>query len=172
MSLGVCPEVSPKFWRLVGVFKSGFLIANRKLWSIAFQWYITWGGRCGWNGSNQGFCLKFWPKTMYFGGHKSGSSDFRGVWDPNILKCQHFWHYPSKIWVKTVKMSYGQAQSLQNCPKASLLLYFLDWTPKMAKKNWLICISYNYLTFWCRNLYMAGTMWKLTSWGFQKCNGF
>ena len=134
MSLGICPEVSPKFWRLVGVFKSGFLIANRKLWSIAFQWYITWGGRCGWNGSNQGFCLKFWPKTMYFGGHKSGSSDFRGVWDPNILKCQHFWHYPSKIWVKTVKMSYGQAQSLQNCPKASLLLYFLDWTPKMAKK--------------------------------------
>ena len=26
-------------------------------------------------------------------GTKSWSSDFGGVWDPQILKCCHFWHY-------------------------------------------------------------------------------
>ena len=39
------------------------------------------GGRCGRNGSNQGFRPKIRPKTRFFGGHKYGLSHFRVAWD-------------------------------------------------------------------------------------------
>ena len=88
--------------------------------------YILGGGRCGRNGSNQGFRPRIRPKNIYFSGTKSWSSDFGGVWDPQILKCCHFRHYPSK-WV-SVKMSYGHVRYLWNCPNAGLLHYFSEQT--------------------------------------------
>ena len=72
--------------------------------------YILGGGRCGRNGSNQGFRPRIRPKNIYFSGTKSWSSDFGGVWDPQILKCYHFRHYPSKVWWISVKMSYGHVR--------------------------------------------------------------
>ena len=42
--------------------------------------YILGGGRCGRNGSNQGFRPKIRPKTRVFGRHKYGLSHFRVAW--------------------------------------------------------------------------------------------
>ena len=54
-------------------------------------------------------CVFFSPKialkSIFFCGHKSVSCNFDRVWDPKILKCRHFRHYPSKIWAILVKMS-------------------------------------------------------------------
>ena len=43
--------------------------------------YILWGGRCGRNGSNQGFRPRIMAKTRVFGGHKYGLYHFRVAWD-------------------------------------------------------------------------------------------
>ena len=72
--------------------------------------YILGGGRCGRNGSNQGFRPKIRPKTRFFGGHKYWLSHFRVTWDAQFLSWRQFRCVPSKVWVKTFKMSYGHVQ--------------------------------------------------------------
>ena len=52
--------------------------------------YIMGGGKYVRNGSNQWFCPKNRPQIMFFYWHISGSSNFGGVWYPQILKCRHF----------------------------------------------------------------------------------
>ena len=49
--------------------------------------YIIGGGKWGRNGSKLRFSQKKWPKNSFFEGHKSGSTDFGGVWHP------YFWRY-------------------------------------------------------------------------------
>ena len=44
--------------------------------------YIMWGGKWGRNGSKLRFSEKKWSKNSFFEGHKFGSTDFGGVWDP------------------------------------------------------------------------------------------
>ena len=44
--------------------------------------YIMWGGKWGQNGSRLRFSEKKWSKNSFFEGHKFGSTDFGGVWDP------------------------------------------------------------------------------------------
>ena len=60
-----------------------------------------WVGRCGQNGE---------IKVSVFLGHKAGSSDFGGVWTPNVFRCRNFRDYPSKKWGILVKMSYGHVR--------------------------------------------------------------
>ena len=68
--------------------------------------YIMRGGKFVKKGSIRWFCPKNSPQIILCG-HKSGSSDFGGVWDLNFFKCCHFWYYPSKVWVISIKMSHG-----------------------------------------------------------------
>ena len=49
--------------------------------------YIMGGGKWCRNGSKLRFSQKKWPKNSFFEGHKSGSTDFGGVWHP------YFWRY-------------------------------------------------------------------------------
>ena len=49
--------------------------------------YIIGGGKWGRNGSKLRFSEKKWSKNSFFEGHKSGSTDFGGVWHP------YFWRY-------------------------------------------------------------------------------
>ena len=72
--------------------------------------YILGGGRCGRNGSNQGFRPKIRPKTRFFGGHKYWLFHFRVTWDAQFLSWRQFRCVPRKVWVKTFKMSYGHVQ--------------------------------------------------------------
>ena len=125
--------------------------------------YILGGVRCGRNGSNQGFRPRIRPKNIYFSGTKSWSSDFGGVWDPQILKCCHFRHYPSKFWWISVKMSYGHVWYLQNCPNAGLLHFFQRAAHKKLKKRVL-------LAFWpITPMHPGYVIGKLTSRAFWKC---
>ena len=108
MSLGICPGVSSKFWRVVGSFKSRYLGAKLKLRSVAFQPCMARGGGiCGKNWRNKGFRPKVMPKTRFFWGHKSGSSHFRGAWDPLFQMWSQFRYVLQKVWVKSFQMSYG-----------------------------------------------------------------
>ena len=130
--------------------------------------YILGGGRCGRNGSNQGFRPKIRPKTRFFGGHKYWLSHFRVTWDAQFLSWRQFRCVPSKVWVKTFKMSYGHVRYLRNCPNAGLLHYFSERTRKMGKNG---TFSHFCQLLQCKNFQEVseGAKWKLTSWSFRKC---
>ena len=133
--------------------------------------YILGGGRCGRNGSNQGFRPKIRPKTRFFGGHKYWLFHFRVTWDAQFLSWRQFRCVPSKVWVKTFKMSYGHVQYLRNCPNAGLLHYFSERTRKMGKNG---TFSHFCQLLKCKNFQEVseGAKWKLTSWRFRKCGSF
>ena len=91
---------------------------------------------------------------------ESGSSDYGGVWDPKSLKCRYFQHCPSKNWVISDKMSYGQVRYLQSCPKAGLHLVFTAVTPKNSETFCCCCISHIYGTFWSHRPYIWGVPYE------------
>ena len=128
--------------------------------------YILGGGRCGRNGSNQGFRPKIRPKTRFFGGHKYWLSHFRVTWDAQFLSWRQFRCVPRKVWVKTFKMSYGHVQYLRNCPNAGLLHYFSERTRKMGKNGFFkrtsFHISANY-----SNAELKGTVCQIDWWNWR-----
>ena len=75
--------------------------------------YIMGGGKWCRNGSKLRFSQKKWPKNSFFEGHKSGSTDFGGVWHPYFWRYRYLPHVFWKNWNIIFEMSYVQGVNLQ-----------------------------------------------------------
>ena len=75
--------------------------------------YIIGGGKWGRNGSKLRFSEKKWSKNSFFEGHKSGSTDFGGVWHPYFWRYRYFPHVFWKIWSMIFELSYVQGVNLR-----------------------------------------------------------
>ena len=75
--------------------------------------YIIGGGKWGRNGSKLRFSQKKWPKNSFFEGHKSGSTDFGGVWHPYFWRYRYFPHVFWKNGSIIFEMSYVQGVNLR-----------------------------------------------------------
>ena len=75
--------------------------------------YIMGGGKWCRNGSKLRFSQKKWPKNSFLEWHKSGSTDFGGVWHPYFWRYRYFPHVFWKIWSMIFELSYVQGVNLR-----------------------------------------------------------
>ena len=123
--------------------------------------YNTWGGSLGRTGSKQWFSPKKWSKNTNFGGHGPGSTDF------GVISNMCF----EKSGTSASKWAMGKSSNFNIVRIKIVWIFFRCGHGKKLKT------AFFHKTLIPRNLLKEKniqdrTMWKRTSWRFQKCGTY
>ena len=172
LRLGVSAKALAKFWRLIGFRKYFFLFTIRKRRSVAFQPCITLGG-VHWvgMGQNNDFLQKSGLKTLILAVmvldqltlEWAGTHNFKDI--PNFHRCF------KKSGTSVSKWAMGKSSNFNIVRMKILWIFFRCGHGKKLKT------AFFHKTLIPRNLLKEKniqdrTMWKRTSWRFQKCGTY